>query len=87
MKKYNHSTPPAYPLENIHGVPIALFGGLEDELADQTDVEWLKDRLGSNVVYYKQYPKLGHMTFAIGSDMSFFQEDAMALIREYNPKQ
>jgi len=66
-------------------VPIALFGGLEDELGDPTDVEWLRNRLGDNVVFYKQYPFLGHMTFAIGIDMSFFQVDAMALIKQYNP--
>lgn len=66
-------------------MPIALFGGLEDELGDPTDVEWLRNRLGDNVVFYKQYPFLGHMTFAIGIDMSFFQVDAMALIKQYNP--
>lgn len=43
------------------------------------DVDWLNQQLGDRVVYYAQYP-MGHMSFAIAKDMSFFKVDAMALI-------
>ena len=82
MQKYGQATPPKYPLEAIK-VPTALFGGGEDELAAPADVDWLNGRLGSTVVFYKQYPQLGHLTFAIGKDMTFFQVDAMKLLKQY----
>jgi lysosomal acid lipase/cholesteryl ester hydrolase len=84
QQKYGQPTPPEYPLENIK-VPIAMFVGLEDELGDPIDCRWLHAKLGDNkVVFYKEYPLLGHMTFAIGKDMSFFQVDAMALLKQYS---
>ena len=37
--------PPLIPFENIKDFPIAMFAGLEDKLANITDVRWLKDEL------------------------------------------
>lgn len=78
---YQQTTPPEYNLKNID-FPIALFGGSLDELADPTDVEWLNEQLGSNVIFYHTY-RLGHMSFAIAKDMSWFQVDAMTIIAKY----
>ena len=47
-----------------------------------TDVEWLINQLSEPPVFYKQYP-LGHMSFAIANDMSFFQVDTINLINKY----
>jgi len=38
---YGQSTPPLIHIENIQGkVPIAMFVGAKDELADPIDNEW-----------------------------------------------
>ena len=65
--------------------PIAAFGGLKDILAPPKDVEWTVKQLGKNVIYSHEYP-LGHMSFVIGSDMSFFEVDVMAVMNVYNNK-
>ncbi|TNV78929.1 hypothetical protein FGO68_gene5820 [Halteria grandinella] len=82
QQKYGQSTPPEYPLEKIN-VPVGMFVGLEDELGDPEDCRWLHNKISKTVTYYKEYPFLGHMTFAIGKDMSFFQVDAINLIKQY----
>jgi hypothetical protein len=64
-------------------VPIALLGGSSDLLVSVTDVDWLNQQLGDNVVWYKQY-SLGHMSFAIAKDMTWFKEDAMNIINKYS---
>jgi hypothetical protein len=63
-------------------VPIAIFGGNSDLLVSVTDVDWLNDELGETPVWYKQYP-LGHMSFAIAKDMSWFKIDVLNLINKY----
>jgi hypothetical protein len=74
--------PPVYPLEKIKNIPIALFAGLGDELASPTDVDWLNEQIKDTVVFYHKY-NLGHMSFAIAKDMSFFQIDAIGLLKQY----
>lgn len=63
--------------------PIGIFGGTKDLLADVKDVEWARDQLGSNVIFYHQY-YLGHLSFAFAKDMSWFSVDVMAIIDHYN---
>ena len=58
------------------------MGGTSDELADPTDVDWLAKELKEHVIFYKQY-NMGHMTFAIGKDMSFFNVDALNILKQY----
>lgn len=82
QQKYGQPTPPEYPLEKIN-VPVGMFVGLEDELGDPEDCRWLHSKISKTVTFYKEYPFLGHMTFAIGLDMSFFQVDAMNLIKQF----
>ena len=36
-------------------IPIALLVGLQDPLADQADVKWLRSQLGRRVKMYKAY--------------------------------
>lgn len=40
------------PLNTITSVPIAMFVGRQDTLADPTDAEWARDQIGSPVVHY-----------------------------------
>jgi pimeloyl-ACP methyl ester carboxylesterase len=65
-KKYNGSlTPPVYPLSKFPaGLPVALFSGLQDVLADPTDVTNLYHIL-SNIrpPYWNIQPEYAHRDF------------------------
>jgi hypothetical protein len=62
-----------------------MFVGIEDELADPIDNEWADSMMQKAVVFYHEY-HLGHLSFMVAKDMSFFTVDAMALIKNYSPK-
>ena len=71
------------PLENINTVPVAIFAGIEDILADTTDAEWTRDQIGDNIVHYEEI-HAGHLTFMVGKDMTYFNT-VMDLLQEYHP--
>jgi len=79
MKVYGQLQPPNIPLNDIDGVPVALFVGDSDELATVEDNEKLYKEIYDTVVHYKVY-RLGHLSFLAGRDMSYFSKDAMDLI-------
>ena len=85
MQKYNQTTPPAYNLSAIYGVPIAIFGGLQDTIVNPLDLEWLNEQLGDNVIVYKQFEGMTHLTFVIGKDMSFMQTDLIPILKGAQP--
>lgn len=60
-----------------------MYVGTYDKLVVPEDAEWLRDQLGDTVVHYAEYP-LGHGTFVIGKDMTWFTQDAMKIISQYN---
>lgn len=65
---------------------MALFGGEKDLLADPKDVDWTHSQLRESTrIFYHQY-YLGHLSFGIAKDMSFFTVDAMAIFNHYNSK-
>lgn len=67
MQQYNQSTPPAYNVSTIPlGLPIALFSGGNDVLADPTDVTTLANLLGSRVVLWNVQPDYTHIDFTWG---------------------
>lgn len=72
------------PINHISQVPIAMFVGNVDTLADNTDAEWTRNQIGSPVVHYQEING-GHLTFIIGKDMSWFSNDVMNLVRTYQP--
>ena len=72
------------PLENITGVPIAMFTGKDDILADLTDSRWTRDTIGDNIVHYEEIDA-GHFTFLLGKDMSYWTRDVMDLLQHYHP--
>lgn len=80
MQHYNQSTPPYYNLSQID-VPVHLFSGIYDELADPTDVAHLVASLtGAPQITHNVYP-YGHATFFWGVNTSWIN-DAIAIINE-----
>jgi hypothetical protein len=60
-----------------------MFVGTADELADCQDNEWADSQMFDTVVYYHEWP-LGHMSFMVGKDMSYFNE-VLDLLAQYQP--
>jgi hypothetical protein len=77
----NKRTTDLIPINTISSVPIAMFVGNVDKLADPQDALWAYKEIGTPVVFYKEYDA-GHLTFMIGKDMSYFN-DVMALLAQY----
>jgi hypothetical protein len=61
-----------------------MIQGSSDKLSDTLDDEWLYQRISDHVVFRKIYP-LGHASFGIAKDMSWFSGDVVDLIKQYNP--
>merc|ERR1712060_589941 len=71
-KIYGTDDAPLVPIEDL-SIPVALFSGDLDRLADPLDVEFISTKLGDKVVFQKEY-HLDHFSFAIAKDMSFFDD-------------
>ena len=80
--KYGQSSPPDYDLKLLN-FPLAVFSGSKDLLADPKDVAWTVDQMKDTIIFDHEY-YLGHMSFAIAKDMSFFTVDTMAILNHYN---
>jgi len=80
---YGQTTPPLIDLHKIQKVPIGLFVGTSDQLATVDDNRWAKTQLAT-LKFYKEY-SLGHLSFMIGRDMSYFSVDVMNLLKQYHP--
>jgi len=64
MAHYNQSTPPSYSLGAVpKTLPIAIFYGDADELADTIDAKALIENLPSPPVYVKELPLYAHLDF------------------------
>jgi len=72
------------PIETINQVPVAMFTGIEDKLADLTDSRWTRDQIGADVVHYEEI-HAGHLTFMVGKDMTYWTESCMDLLAQYQP--
>jgi hypothetical protein len=72
------------PLESIKQVPVAIFCGTADPLADCTDAQITANTIGDNVVHFEEI-LAGHSSFNIGKDMSYFTDTVMGLLAEYQP--
>ena len=83
MAIYGQVTPPDFPVDDID-MPIAIFNGSIDPIVLETDVDYLIERLGDNVVYHKVIEG-DHWTFSMAQDMSWFSEDVVKVLRTYNP--
>ena len=56
-----------------------------DRIMFLKDTRRTRDYLGSAVVDYQEIEG-GHLTFIVGKNITYFKEDAMNLIRKYNPR-
>lgn len=71
---YGTATPPLWDLGNIR-VPVRLFAGSSDRLADPTDVQKLWKLLDTKVkTFYKVYDA-GHSTFMAGKNVQPWMKD------------
>ena len=59
------------------------MSGELDGTADRRDVAWTAKQLENTLVFNHEYHH-DHYSFAIGRDMSYFTEDAMAIFNHYN---
>ena len=84
FKRHEKRTTDLIPLQNITEVPVAIFTGTEDILADLTDARWTRDQIGKKVVHYEEIAA-GHLTFMVGKDMTYFTTGVMNLLKTYHP--
>ena len=80
---YGSSTPPLINLSNIKDVPVAMFVGAEDSLADPMDTAWAKDQIGSAVIHYEVIPDYDHGSFTMGVKMDYMNT-VKDLLKKYN---
>jgi len=59
-----------------------MFVGTSDELATDIDNQWARTQLNT-LKFFKEYP-LGHLSFLVGKDMSYFN-DVMSILNQYHP--
>merc|ERR1719233_2368515 len=65
-KHYGADEPPEYDLSKIDKVPISLFSGSEDLLADYEDVSKLETLISSRLKTNLQLYKYAHLDFTWG---------------------
>mmetsp|Transcript_4994 Transcript_4994/g.3621 ORF Transcript_4994/g.3621 Transcript_4994/m.3621 type:complete len:240 (+) Transcript_4994:558-1277(+) len=83
---YGQENAPDIDLTKLKGdVPIAMFVGQKDELATTIDNEWAYSQMTDAVIFYNEY-NLGHLSFMVAKDMSYFTVDALYLLKTYSPK-
>ena len=84
MLAYGQTTPPMIDLTTITGIPIAIIAGAKDRLSTVQDARWAKEKLFKVLVHYKEY-ELGHLSYFISKDMTYFSKDVMRLLEKYHP--
>ena len=82
MEVYGTAIPPAVPLDQL-SLPTGLFIGNYDKLATVADNEWLVTKLNPDTLIWNQTYELGHLSFTLAKDMSYFKKDVMNLVNQY----
>ena len=85
QKLYGSGSPPQLDLTLVpkqSDVPIAMFAGEIDALATPPDSIQTYVSIKDNVEMFNWVPG-GHVSFLVGKDMTWFQEDAMAFIKKH----
>lgn len=68
IAKYGTKDPPMIDINGISkDIPIYLYAGDEDDLADHTDVEWLVTKLGDRIKKTTFIPKFDHGGYSTGN--------------------
>lgn len=76
---YGQSSPPAFDLSKIR-VPIHLFAGASDLLADPSDVDILWKSLNPAYQGFYRIYNSGHLTFLMGIDTSMWMADLFRML-------
>ena len=66
-------------------VPVSLFVGTHDILATIEDVKIIRDMLGPDADYHYEEVNAGHLSLAIGKDMTYFTETVMEILKKHQP--
>lgn len=83
LKKYHSRLPPPYNLTQM-SVPVAVFWGDRDKLADPTDVQWLLSQM-PNVVLNKKIDNYAHGDFVWGINANKqVYETVLELLQQFN---
>ena len=61
-----------------------MFMGRHDILGTIEDATWTKDQIGSDVFHFQKING-SHASFCIGKDMTYFTEDVMGILKQYQP--
>lgn len=83
VKRYGTLDPPIYHICNIKKVPVAMFVGLQDELAVPADTRWERDQIKS-IVFYKEYDQTDHSSFSMGMQAHTYLDDLINQLKIYN---
>ena len=85
---YHQVEPPEYDLSVIKDFPIMLIGGEMDKLGTPEDIRWLNEELAKNdnVIYFKIIPSMGHLSFMVAKDFSWFDEPFQIIMEKFVKK-
>ena len=85
---YHQIEPPEYDLSVIKDFPIMLIGGEMDKLGTPEDIRWLNEELAKNdnVIYFKIIPSMGHLSFMVAKDFSWFDEPFQIIMEKFIKK-
>ena len=72
-----------YDLGKIKEIPIILVGGEKDKLSTREDIKWLRNELKDNVIFTKIVENMGHLSFMVGKDFTWFDEILQILLKEF----
>ena len=76
------TTPPYVDIKTID-VPVALYSGSNDWLADPTDVKYITSNL-KNIVEQKEYDQWNHIDFIVGNTAPrTLYKDMLKLMEKY----
>ncbi|CAI2370904.1 unnamed protein product [Moneuplotes crassus] len=79
---YGTETPPEIPLEDIN-VPVALMFGEFDNVVPEEDQQWIRERMGDNIIFDQVYEGFSHLSFLIGDNIEVYLEDLTDITEEY----
>jgi len=84
MQRYHQPTPPQYDLGQIQ-MPVAIFSGGQDALADPQDVKRLTAELPAGAVVYSKFvPSYEHLDFTWGIDARrVIYGDVLTVLQSY----
>jgi hypothetical protein len=76
--RYGTAEAPEYDLSRVQDVNLAMLCGTKDKLVSPGDYLWLRDQLGANVKFFKEYP-LGHLGLQMPANKDHFADIAQVL--------